>query len=279
MVFLLLGLGVMMVGALYLFQRSILFAGSLSNPVPTAAAHQGVEVWQLDTPEGSVEVWYAPAPGASAEHPAPAVIHAHGNGEVIDWWWPTLEPYHDRGVSVLLVEYRGYGRSAGSPTQDAIVEDFVAAYDVLATRPEVDATRIIGHGRSLGGGAVAQLAARRPLAGLMLESCYTSVADVAWDMFWAPRFLVSDPFDVRTVLETYSGPVLIVHGMRDGNIEPHHAQANAAAAGDRAELVWLDAGHNDPMPEARYWAAIGRLLERVDRRVVERRSQADPGLR
>ena len=87
-------------------------------------------------------------------------------------------------VRVLLPEYRGYGRSAGSPSQRAITEDLIAFYDLLARRPEVDAQRVVFHGRSLGGGAVCDLARHRKPAAVILMSTFTSMKRMA------PRYLV-----------------------------------------------------------------------------------------
>ena len=105
----------------------------------SVAGIANIERWRLDTDEGVVEALYLRAPNASAEQPAPAVIFAHGNGEVIEQWPRPLEGYRQRGFSVLIPEYRGYGGSAGKPREDAIVADFVAFRDRLAARPEVDA--------------------------------------------------------------------------------------------------------------------------------------------
>ena len=80
------------------------------------------------------------------------VIFAHGNGELIDYWPDELKKFNDFGLGVLLVEYPGYGRSDGTPTQKSISEAFEAAYDMLVSRPDVDAERIILFGRSVGGG-------------------------------------------------------------------------------------------------------------------------------
>src|SRR5688572_30832441 len=110
---------------------------------------------------GPVEGWFLPAYGVAAGRPGPAVIFAHGNAEIIDPYALELEPYRRMGVSVLLPEFRGYGRSGGEPSEEGITDDFVAFHDLLAARPDVDPSRIVFHGRSLGGGVVCALAARR----------------------------------------------------------------------------------------------------------------------
>ena len=104
---------------------------------------------------------------------------------------------------MLLVEYPGYGRSGGKPSERSVTATMLAAYDRIARDPRVDAQRIFGHGRSLGGGAMAQLAARRPLAALILESSFTSVADILHG-YHIPDWLISNRFDTRAVLADIS---------------------------------------------------------------------------
>src|SRR5690606_34255575 len=104
--------------------------------------------------EGRVEAWLLPGDGVSAERPGPAVVFAHGNAELIDHWPGALARYRRLGVSVVLPEYRGYGRSAGRPSESAIRDDLRALHARLSSHPMVDVTRLVYHGRSLGGGAV-----------------------------------------------------------------------------------------------------------------------------
>src|SRR5690606_26574574 len=110
--------------------------------------------------------------------------------------------------------YRGYGRSDGTPTQDGITRDFIAFYDLIAQRPDVDPIRIVFHGRSLGGGAVAALAQHRTPRAMVLESTFTGVPAMA-KRFLVPPFLVRDKFDTMGTLRHYEGPSLILHGEHD----------------------------------------------------------------
>ncbi len=89
---------------------------------------EGLERLSLDTEEGAVEGWLLRAPGASAARPAPLLIFAHGNGELIEYWPDALLPYRALGMHVLLPEYRGYGRSAGQPSEMKTVADLTAFY-------------------------------------------------------------------------------------------------------------------------------------------------------
>jgi fermentation-respiration switch protein FrsA (DUF1100 family) len=234
------------------------------EPTAIAAATPGLERWWHRSDQGPVEAFFVPGDGVSAEHPGPAVIYAHGNAEVIDPLPAWLVPYRRLGVSLLLPEYRGYGRSAGTPSQHAIRDDLIAFHDLLAARPEVDRARIIFHGVSLGGGVVAQLAAHRAPRALILQSTFTSVADIAWQRFRAPRFLLGNPFDTLAALRAVRAPALIFHGRTDEVIPFAHGEALHRALPDSA-FVACTAGHNDlPPATLDYWGEIERFLRRIE---------------
>ena len=222
-------------------QKYLTFPGahpSVQQPAALAAA--GGEPHWFDIEGARVEAWYLPANGGT---PAPLLVHAHGNGELIDIQTQSVAALRAAGIAVLLVEYPGYGRSTGKPSEESVTAGFVAAYDWAIRDSRVDPRRIIGYGRSLGGGAMAQLAARRPLAALILESTFTSIAQMVRDA-GIPDWLVVNRFDTRAVLASYPGPVLILHGMKDGTFPVAHAHALYAST-PRATLHLQECGHND----------------------------------
>ena len=240
-------------------QRWMLFPREYTRQVPGALRTPGLERWWIESEEGDVEAWLLPGEGVDGAHPGPAVIFAHGNGELIDHWPEMLARYRRLGVSVVLPEYRGYGRSAGAPSEDAIREDLRALYARVETHPAIDEDRLVYHGRSLGGGAVATLVEAHPPRALIMESTFTSVADVARDM-WLPGFLVVDRFETLPVVEAYAGPLLVIHGTRDRVIPTAHGRRLAEAHRD-ARLVLYDSGHNDLPPRGSdYWTQIERHL-------------------
>lgn len=222
-------------------QKFLTFPGahpSVQQPAALAAA--GGEAHWFDIDGARIEAWYLPASGST---PAPLLIHAHGNGELIDIQTQSVAALRAAGVAVLLVEYPGYGRSTGKPSEESVTAGLVAAYDWAMRDSRIDTRRIIGYGRSLGGGAMAQLAARRALAALILESTFTSIAEIVRDA-GIPDWLVVNRFDTSAVLATYPGPVLILHGKSDTTFPVAHAQALHAAT-PRATLHLQECGHND----------------------------------
>ena len=249
-------------GLLFLLQRQIMFPrGMIPQPTPSAQKLPGLEKIWLETESGKIESWLLPPVSGSAAGPAPAVIFGHGNGELIDFWPDDLKGFCRLGFAVLLVEYPGYGRSAGSPSQRSITEAFVAAYDALISRKDIDASRIVLFGRSLGGGAVCALSVKRPSTALILMSTFTSARSFA-KRYLAPSFLVRDPLDNLSAVEKYKGPILIMHGRHDTVIPFSHATALHKAA-RQAKLIAYEAGHNDCPPDWNvFWQDVeGFLLE------------------
>jgi uncharacterized protein len=236
---------------LFFAQRSVLFPRPLLGGAPLRPAY-AEQIW-LDTSFGRVEAWYLPPIGATG--PSPLLLFTHGNGELIDYWPDEFEEPRRWGIGVLLVEYAGYGRSAGLPSQQSITEGMLAAYDWAHQHPDVEPSRIIPYGRSLGGAAAAVLSAERPVPALICESAFSSVTAFA-ARFGAPAFLVRDKFDSVSAIRSFAGPILILHGDRDDIVPPHHANALAAAARN-ATLRFMPCGHNDcPRP----WIEVRRFL-------------------
>lgn len=244
--------------ALFLLQRSLMFPRFLLDAGQGPPAGPAVAVQWIDVGFGPVETWLL-APAEGSPEPAPAVVVAHGNGELIDFLPDEFAPLRQMGAAVLLVEYPGYGRSGGAPGQERIAAVFEAAYDRLCGRPEIDPERIAFFGRSLGGGAVCALSLRRSARALILVSTFTSARSFA-RRYLAPGFLVKDSFDNLAALKAYSGPVLLVHGRQDEVVAFRHAEILAEAAED-GRLIALDCGHNDCPPDPdRFWRQISDFL-------------------
>lgn len=242
-------------------QRSLLY------PAPPASAgmrapHDTEVVW-LETPSGPAEAWLLPPlrPGVDSSGRGPAILFAHGNAELIDHLPGHFGPVREAGFAVLLVEYPGYGRSAGKTTEDSIRRTLVAGFDYLAASPEIDPERIVAFGRSLGGGAVGTLIGQRTVAAIILQSTFRSVAHMSRRLL-IPRFLVRDPFDTISALRGYRGPLLLVHGDRD-DIVPLAESERLHASYPASELVVLHCGHNDCPPSwPEHWRIILAFLSK-----------------
>jgi fermentation-respiration switch protein FrsA (DUF1100 family) len=168
------------------------------------------------------------------------------------------------GVSVFLPEYRGYGHSAGKPSEAEIADDMVRFYDLLIRCADVDPSRVVFHGRSVGGGVAADLATRRVPAALILESTFASIARMAIK-FGAPPFLLRHPFHTDRAVEALDAPTLIFHGTRDTVVPVSHGRLLHKLA-RRATYIEYNSDHNDFPGEGNeeaYWREIQAFLGRA----------------
>lgn len=209
-------------GFVWLAQRAILFPGAHSG-APWGRSPASV----VTITAGGSRALLVPAPG-STDAPAPLVVYGHGNAEFAEDFFLLPEPYTAAGFHVLVLEYRGYGDVPGSPSEDALVADSVALIEAACDRPEVDAARVVYHGRSLGGAVLGTVAGQRAPAGLVLEAAFSSVPSMARGMF-VPAYLVRDHFDIAQAIRGGSFPVLLLHGLADEVVPPREADVIARA--------------------------------------------------
>jgi uncharacterized protein len=234
------------------FQRRLLYPRpSVAGAAPRPSDAQ--QVW-LATSFGRVEAWYLP-PQRERGSKTPLIIYFHGNGELIDSSPALVSAPRSWGMGVLLVEFPGYGRSDGEPSEQSIRAAALAAHDWARARADLDSARIVAYGRSLGGAAAAILATERRTRALVLESTFTSIKSFAHQLL-VPELVVLDPFDTEQRLAAYAGSVLVLHGDRDRLIPLRHAEQLARTA-PKAQLQVLHCGHNDC---ARPWATLRAFL-------------------
>ena len=226
----------------------------------------GWEVWRAPlAPDIVGEAWWRPHPEASAERPAPVVLYFHGNAELIDDNLDVADLWNGLGASVLLVEYRGYGRSGGRPRLGELARDATVWFDQLAARPDVAADRIVAHGFSLGGAVAARLSQDRPLAGLVLESTFASLPRMARTLgVWI--YLPRERLDSIAALRTLPAevPVVISHGRTDPVIPVKEGRALAAAR-PSATYYETDGEHLPWSASAVARAGLVALLAQPDR--------------
>jgi fermentation-respiration switch protein FrsA (DUF1100 family) len=250
---------------LYFQQETLIYPGAFftNRPKDARLPQRTASVWVETTPGVRVEAWFSPGDGRSAANSGPAVLLTHGNAEWIDDTTWFISEYNRRGFSTLSCEYRGFGRSGGSPCQDGITADMIAFHDWLAARPEVKRGQIVFHGQSIGGGVVAQLAASRKPAALILQSTFSSLEGLT-SRYLAPTALCKHPWRTDRVLPTLGRPILLLHGIQDSIIPVSHARAlHRLAPG--SELCEMKGEHNHfPIDVPAYWRAIDTFLARCD---------------
>src|SRR6266566_4982559 len=211
----------------------------------------------------------APRAADALHHPAPpspALLWFYGNGENIAEIWPILRDFQPPGTALLVVDYPGYGGSEGRATEAGLYAAAEAAYAALAGRAGVDAHRIHVYGRSLGTAVASYTAARHPVAGLILESPFTSAAAMARHLYpFLPRLGLRLSLDNLGHVRLVRCPVLLLHGTADRLAPTAMGMAVAAAAASPVEVVLIHgAGHNDTYEVGgreyrdKVWAFVGR---------------------
>lgn len=217
---------------------------------PPAGYRDGPGFVRLATAEGdTVAALHLPNPRAEF-----TVLFAHGNAEDVGWSRPYFEELRRAGFSVLAFDYPGYGTSTGRPSERGAYRAADAAYDHLTRTLAVAPERIIVHGRSLGGAVAVELVSRRPAAGLVLESTFTSTGAVL-----PFRLVPFDRFATLPRLRDLRIPTLVIHGRRDEVVGFAHGERILAELPGPKEAFWVDgAGHNDlaAMADERYWQRL-----------------------
>lgn len=226
--------------ALYFLQDRLLFPGTLL-PVPTALPKiADAQLIELPEKDGNRPIaFFVPAiktNGAAAEKTG-AMIIAHGNAELADYLLEGYTSWRQLGVALMFVEYPGYGRAKGHPSERGIAHAMTASFDWLASRNDIDGTKIAAHGVSLGGGAVGLLMRERPLAAVVLHATFTSVREFARG-YGAPSFLLKNKFDTIDAVRATKIPIRVIHGDADTIVPSWHGVALAAAAKDVGFKLW-----------------------------------------
>ncbi|MEE9217743.1 MAG: alpha/beta hydrolase [Acidobacteriota bacterium] len=197
-----------------------------------------------------------------------AVLICHGNAGHLGVQEGLLAPYRSLGITALLFDYRGYGLSSGSPDEEGIAADALAALERLSALTGLGADRLVVHGKSLGGAPATRTAISAGTAGLVLESAFTSALDLGRHHypFLPISWILEDHLDTLSLLGRLSDPVLILHGERDRIVPPVHARRLAEAAGSRAHLVLLPRSDHNNTFEAEseaFLEALSRYLDEV----------------
>lgn len=250
-------------GAVFIFQDVLIFPASLAGQPGDAMPTPLTERIELATDQGTTVAWLVPVPGNRAEKSSPLVVFFHGNAELIDQQQAIIDLYHSLDVSVLLVEYRGYGHSEGTPSEKHIVADAVAIVERVLERDSVKADALVLHGRSIGGGFAAQVALRTEPSALVVESTFKSISGMTW-RFGVPPFLAKSPLRSDKAFEQLDLPILIMHGKHDEIVSVDHAKQLDQIA-KQSTLVLFDATHNtlpEPADAQAYADAVrGHLVD------------------
>jgi uncharacterized protein len=224
--------GLVIVG-LYTGQRKILFRCDAAEVDPATLGLKA-KILRLKTEDGeSLLAWsIQPAPGR------PLILYFHGNAGGLDLRVDRFRAIAKAGMGLLAIEYRGYASSTGSPSERGLKLDGEGAY-AAAIASGVAPERIVPLGESLGSGVAVALAARHKVGALVLDSPYSSIADVAAAVYrFVPvRALLRDPFRNDLLIGSVNVPTLIVHGTKD-TVVPIRFGENLFALANPPKEFW-----------------------------------------
>ena len=253
------------VAVVYLLQSHLMYAPSAEMVATPAASGLAYEAMTFTSADGvQLSAWWVPAHEARE-----TVLFCHGNGGNISHLVSRLELLNEMKLNAFVFDYRGYGESAGSPSEQGTYLDAAAAWEVLINQRGIRPGQVIVYGWSLGGAIaahlVANLAAGEQPGRLILESTFTSVPDLAGDLYpYLPsRWLARFGYHTREYLLQTQCPVLIVHSREDELIPFTHGKRLLAAAGTRGRFLETNGIHAEgySASEVAYRQALEDFLD------------------
>ena len=228
-----------------------------ATPADWNLAYEDVAITTTDNIK--LHGWYLPVKGA--KH---AVLFFHGNAGNISHRGDSLEIFHRLGLNTLIIDYRGYGKSEGSISEQGFYRDAKAAWQYLIEHKKFQAKDIIIFGRSLGGAVATQLASQVQPRGLIIESTFSSVKDMARIMmpFISRLIYLRYGFDTVSMIQQVKSSVLLLHSPEDDIIPYALGQKVFAAANSLKYSYEMQGGHNDGFMQSQpdYEQAIETFL-------------------
>ena len=252
------------VGLVFLFQSHLVYYPQIGREVAVTPREYGLafEDVEIRTEDGErIAGWWVPA-----DAPRGTVLVFHGNAGNISHRVDYLRMFHGLRYSTLIVDYRGYGRSTGSPSEEGTYRDAIAAWRHLTEVRGVAPSDIVLFGESLGAAVTSWLATHRAPRALVLASAFTSVPDLGAQVYWfLPVRLISRfRYDNLANLGAIEAPVLIAHRRQDEIVPFAHGERLYQAAREPKAFLEMSGGHNDGFIFVREeWVrALAAFLER-----------------
>jgi fermentation-respiration switch protein FrsA (DUF1100 family) len=253
-------------GLLRLFEHRLTYVPTRAHEAhPQELGRAWEDLTLITSDHVRLHAWFFPADADSTRRGLVFLV-AHGNGGNLSHRLGLAAVLLRTGANVLLFDYRGYGRSDGVPGEQGTYRDAEAALAWLRGRGFAS-TNVIAWGESLGGAVATELATRHPLAGLVLQSSFTSTPDLGKELFpWLPvHTLAHYRYETLRKLPALKLPVLVLHSRHDTIIPFHHGERNFAAVTGPKLFVELEGDHNDPVEqEPAFAAGLEKFLALVE---------------
>jgi len=178
----------------------------------------GIDFKELTIGTNKLNCWWIPVKAEQVKGAVKTVIFCHGNAGNISNRLDTVNFYHNvMNCNLMIFDYSGYGKSGGKVGEEACYKDSQEVYDYVVKSLKIDPKNVVIHGRSLGGAVAVDLAVNKKCAGLVMESTFTSVPDMADDMvpIFPIQWFVSIDFDSLDKVDKLKVPVLLIHSKAD----------------------------------------------------------------
>jgi len=268
----------LLVGGLYLllrsFEQSCVFHPSTTltkTPQDIDLPFDSVALTTADNV--SINGWFIPQRGPEGENASgdvpPSLLFFHGADGNCGDRLQKIRLFHDLGFDVFIIDYRGYGKSGGTPSEDGLANDALAAYSYLAEKRGVKPQRLYLYGEDLGGAVAIDLATRARAAGLITEAASASVLgemQQTWPLIpW--EYLLRNKFDSVSKIRNVHIPVLLIHSADDEIVSFNDSRRLYALAHEPRQLVEIHGAHNDAFVHSfdAYYDAISQFVHPDER--------------
>lgn len=222
-------------------KRSLFIPYRVIEATPEALGLNFQEVYVKTEDGENLNAWYIPRTAAQF-----SLLFLHGNGGNLSHRLQKIQFFHDLGFNVWIVDYRGYGKSSGSPSEEGLYRDAQAAYDYLIQEKKVTPEKVIIFGESLGGAVAIDLAVHNRVRAMILEGVFTSVRDMARRIYpFLPTAFVRSKFDSYTKTKQLTMPMLFIHSRNDEVVPRDLGHKLYEQAPGPKEFVEMLGGHND----------------------------------
>lgn len=252
---------IVIAGALYLLQQQMVYHPTKAiGATPSTLGYEFEDVQLVTEDEVRIHGWFIPSDSTDL-----TVLYFHGNAGNISGRLETIQLLHELGLNVFIIDYRGYGKSDGSPSEQGTYKDARAAWKYLQSSRAISDSSIVIMGRSLGGSVAAWLAARKSPAATVIESTFTSAADLGADLYpWLPvRWMINFEYNTLQNIREIDSPLFMAHSRDDQVVPFHHGEKLFEAARDPKKFIELEGSHGSGFWEtgAKYRDGLKKFLK------------------
>ena len=226
----------------YLESHSIFFPSKSMIGTPQDVGLDFKDIFITTEDKVKIHGWFIPSSFPSDK----TLIFLHGNAGNISGRLEKIKLFHEMGLNVFIIDYRGYGKSEGKPTEEGVYKDALAAYDYVAKREDMKDKAIIIYGASLGGAIAVDLASKRKAEYLIVDSSFTNAVDMAKRIFpFVPSILIKTKLDSLKKIKNIQSAKLFIHSKEDEIVPFVLGEKLYDSASEPKEFLEIRGGHND----------------------------------